>query len=77
MNGRGSFDISVVVHREDGTLWAESPDWPGWTAAADSWNALAERVRESVDVWRPGTSWYMYDGEMLPPAAPTSPGEGQ
>jgi len=61
----GSVDISVRVHQEDGTYWAESGEWPGWSALAETWDALMLRIQESVDIWRPGASW-MAVGDPAP-----------
>ena len=33
---RGSFDMSIELHDEDGVWWAESNDLRGWSASADS-----------------------------------------
>ncbi|OII37102.1 hypothetical protein BIU98_16750 [Curtobacterium sp. MMLR14_010] len=40
--------VTVVYHREDGAWWAESADAAGWTAAADTFAALQDLVRESL-----------------------------
>lgn len=40
--------ITVVVHHEDNTWWAESDQLPGLSAAAESLVALRALVREAI-----------------------------
>ena len=40
--------VTVVVHREELTWWAESPDLDGWSVAAQSRAALDGLVREAI-----------------------------
>lgn len=40
--------ITVRYHKEAGTWWAESPDLPGFSAAADSRDELRVLVSEGV-----------------------------
>ena len=44
----GSFDVALHFHQEAETWWADSPDLPGWTAAADTFSELMDRCRESL-----------------------------
>ena len=65
----GFIDLHVTVHREDDTYWADSGGWRGWTVAADTWTELMTRIQESVDLWRPGTTWMAVgDAEFSPPS---------
>lgn len=68
---RGSFDMSIELHDEDGVWWAESNDLRGWSASADSRGELVEVIRDSIAELRPGASWYVYG-----PAALSLPEEG-
>jgi hypothetical protein len=36
----------LLVHREDGALWTECPECPGWTAAAPAFDDLFRLVSE-------------------------------
>ena len=36
--------IRVAVHREESTWWADSPDVPGWTAAAPTRTELEHLI---------------------------------
>lgn len=36
--------IRMIVHAEGGTLWAESPDLPGFSAAADTFAELRQLI---------------------------------
>ena len=27
--------VPLTIHEEDGAVWAEADDWPGWAAVAD------------------------------------------
>lgn len=40
--------VRVLYHREDGVWWAESPDVPGFSAAADSLPDVRHYVREAL-----------------------------
>lgn len=40
--------LTVMVHREDGGLWAEVPDVPGVFAAGDTPGELLESLREGL-----------------------------
>lgn len=46
--------VTVVNHREGESWWAESPDLPGFSAAADSSDELDEMVRDGVDFYLDG-----------------------
>lgn len=41
----------VYFYREEGTFWAESPDAPGFTAAARSFDELEPQVVEGLRFW--------------------------
>lgn len=38
----------VIYHRETDGWWAESPDVPGWSAAASGFAELVELAREGI-----------------------------
>jgi predicted RNase H-like HicB family nuclease len=40
--------VSVIYHYEPEGWWADSPDIPGWTATADSVDALRSLAEEGV-----------------------------
>lgn len=40
--------LRVVYHREAEGWWAESPDLPGFSAAADSFDALRAQVSDGI-----------------------------
>lgn len=40
--------ITVRIHNESGVWWAESPEVPGFSAAADTRDELRELIREGV-----------------------------
>ena len=63
-------DIYINVHYEDGTVWAESGQWPGWSAAADTMPELMVLIQESVDLFRPGAPWTAV-GDFGPSEKPT------
>lgn len=39
----------VIYHRAPESMWAESPDAPGWTAAATTLAELTNLVREGLE----------------------------
>lgn len=47
--------ITVLIHNEDGAWWAESPDLPGYSAAADTREELETLVFEGVKAFLGGT----------------------
>lgn len=40
--------VRVIHHHEDGSWWAESPDLPGWFAAADTYAEARQLAEEGV-----------------------------
>ena len=40
--------IRVIHHYEDGSWWAESPDVPEWTAAADTYEDAHRLAEEGI-----------------------------
>lgn len=59
-NTSGFYAVNPLsVHREDGRLWAECPECPGWTAAADSFTDLFRLVSE----WHAdkGHGWSLFE----------------
>lgn len=40
--------ITLVIHKDESTWWADSPDLPGFSAAADSLDALRIEASEGV-----------------------------
>ena len=63
---KGSFDLAVQYHDEDGCWWAESVDMPGWIAAADSREELTALVTEAIPFFA-GTPkrWYWFKFDAL------------
>lgn len=41
--------VTVVIHQEPEGWWAESPDLDGWSAAAESLDALREQIRGGLE----------------------------
>lgn len=74
MSNHGSFDVTVKIHQEDGTWWAESGDWRGWYAAADTLEQLHTNITESFALFRPGARW-MIIVDPTYAAAPLQQGE--
>ena len=58
--------VYVVERAADGTFWAHFPDLPGCTSAADTLEALEQRVKQALDLY---LSYYRDRGEQ--PPAPT------
>lgn len=56
----GSFDHAFEYHYENGVFWAESNDFPGLTAAADTATRLTERIQAVLDDVAPGARWYWF-----------------
>lgn len=50
-------EVTILIHREGPLWWAESDDWPGWTAADDSLERLHAVIAESFRQFRPHTSY--------------------
>ena len=48
---RGPLIITVLVHAEDDTWWAESTQLPGLTIAEDSRDELVAAIRPAVDYY--------------------------
>jgi len=40
--------VRVIYHCEDGGWWAKSPDVKGWTAIADTYEEIAQLVKEGI-----------------------------
>src|SRR3712207_3765043 len=40
--------IRVLYHREPGGWWAESPDFPGWTAGGSSYEEVRKAAEEGI-----------------------------
>lgn len=44
-------DVTVVVHKEQGALWAEVPELPGCLASGRTLEELREGVAEAVGLY--------------------------
>lgn len=54
-------ELSVNVHHEDGSYWADVPDLPGCFASGDTLDDLLSSLREGIDL-------YLDDGDRgIPP----------
>ncbi|MGD9571609.1 MAG: type II toxin-antitoxin system HicB family antitoxin [Thermoleophilia bacterium] len=49
--GRGTGDLTVRIHREDGSYWAEIDELPGCFASGDTWGELVEAIQEAVALY--------------------------
>ena len=59
----GSFDHMVEFHEEAGTWWAECADFPGFSAAADTYHELYLLVADSMEeLSGPSVRWYSHIG---------------
>ena len=47
-------ELSVNVHLEDGSYWADVPDLPGCFAAGDTLDELLSSLREGIDLYLDG-----------------------
>jgi len=49
-------NLNIVVHEEDGALWATVPDMPGVFATGDTMDELRESLQEGISLWlaKPG-----------------------
>ena len=43
--------LSVVIHYEDGSIWAEVPELPGCFASGETMAELTEAVEEAVGLY--------------------------
>ena len=48
--------LNIVVHEEDGALWATVPEMPGVFATGDTMDELRESLQEGISLWlaKPG-----------------------
>jgi predicted RNase H-like HicB family nuclease len=47
----GTIEYQVLVHDEDGSLWAEIPELPGLFVSGDSDDELAEALAEAIPMY--------------------------
>lgn len=49
-------NLEIVVHEEDGALWATVPEMPGVFATGDTMDELRESLQEGISLWlaKPG-----------------------
>ena len=50
MPGHAEFR-AIVHHEDDGSYWAEAPEYPGLFASGDSLDELAEALAEAWAMW--------------------------
>jgi predicted RNase H-like HicB family nuclease len=61
VSNSGSFDATVKIHREDSVWWAESDEWMGWIAAADTLEELHAHIGQAFKIFRPHMRWVSVD----------------
>jgi predicted RNase H-like HicB family nuclease len=44
-------DLSVVVHHEDSSYWAEVKELPGCFASGDNFDELVESLKEAIQLY--------------------------
>jgi predicted RNase H-like HicB family nuclease len=44
-------NLNIVVHDEDGALWATVREMPGVFATGDTMDELRESLREGISLW--------------------------
>lgn len=44
-------NLEIVVHEEDGGLWATVPEMPGVFATGDTMDELRESLQEGISLW--------------------------
>lgn len=62
--------ITVIYHQESGTWWAESPNLPGFSSAADSLTELRRLTREGVSFALEGEPHMILEVSMAKPTLP-------
>ena len=55
-------NINIIVHDEDGQLWAESPNYPGCFTQASSMSELIRNWAEAVCGWLETAGELQVDG---------------
>jgi len=50
-NGSHSVELTVNIHLEDGSYWAEVPELPGCFASGDTLDELFSSVREGIQLY--------------------------
>jgi len=51
MNGNRTMELTVNVHHEEGSYWAEVPELPGCFASGDTLDELFSSVREGIRLY--------------------------
>jgi predicted RNase H-like HicB family nuclease len=44
-------NLNIVIHNEDGALWATVQEMPGVFATGDTMDELRESLREGISLW--------------------------
>jgi predicted RNase H-like HicB family nuclease len=50
-NGSRGMELTVNIHLEDGSYWAEVPELPGCFASGDTLDELFSSVREGIRLY--------------------------